>query len=181
MICVNIPSSSYTRSSKAPRNHYYIRVFEKEADGIITCWEDYIDHRPTAADYTHTQEKCINELKKYILKAIEAHDKSEAVNEFTLLGHNGWLHKDERVTIKSSLVDELAQGRTHTTIFLKQLPVEIEISAAQEFLQKVEVYAKDCLLRTMTHIANVNALETPDEILAYDYTTGYPEKVVYSI
>lgn len=180
MTCVNIPSESFTRSKKAPRNQYYIRVFKKEAEGIITCWEDRIDHKPTAADYTRTQAKCVSELKKFVLKALEAHDKSNSVNEFTLLGCTGWYHKNERVSIKSSIADEAAQGRTRTTLFIGTTPIEMDITNAQDFLQRVEVYAKDCLSRTKAHEANISALETPDEILAYDFTTGYPEKITYN-
>lgn len=41
----------------------------------------------------------------------------------------------------------------------------------------IEVYAKDCYNVTATHQAEVNKLTTIEEVEAYDYKTGYPEKL----
>jgi hypothetical protein len=42
----------------------------------------------------------------------------------------------------------------------------------------VEVYASDCLNVTEGHKRAVQALETVEAVEDYDYTTGYPEKVI---
>ena len=48
-------------------------------------------------------------------------------------------------------------------------------------LYKVEIYASQCYDRTQYHISQIKTLETLDEINAYDYTTGYPEKLNFNI
>lgn len=44
-------------------------------------------------------------------------------------------------------------------------------------LYAIEVYASKCYDNTQKHLANVEKLETLEEIIEYDYHTGYPEKL----
>ena len=48
----------------------------------------------------------------------------------------------------------------------------------KEFLAKLEVYAGKCYVQTQKHLIAIDSLKTPEEIINYDYTTGYPEKIV---
>jgi len=48
-------------------------------------------------------------------------------------------------------------------------------------LSSLEIYALECYNQTATHKAAVEALTTAEEINNYDYTTGYPEKLTFSI
>jgi hypothetical protein len=41
------------------------------------------------------------------------------------------------------------------------------------------VYAADSFDRTQAHLGAVAALETVSEVVAYDYTTGYPPKLSF--
>jgi hypothetical protein len=43
----------------------------------------------------------------------------------------------------------------------------------------LEVYAAEALNTTERHKIAINALETIEEIEAYDYTTGYPTKLAF--
>ena len=44
-------------------------------------------------------------------------------------------------------------------------------------LDGIELYASACYDNTQRHLTNIGALSTVEEILAYDYTLGYPEKL----
>ena len=46
-------------------------------------------------------------------------------------------------------------------------------------LVAVEVYAGDALNVTESHKAAVEALESVEDVEAYDYTVGYPTKLVF--
>ena len=55
-----------------------------------------------------------------------------------------------------------------------KLPVE----QARRVLAMVQRYADACYLVTERHKKAVRALQSIEEVEAYDYTTGYPEKLV---
>jgi hypothetical protein len=43
----------------------------------------------------------------------------------------------------------------------------------------VEVYASDALNVTESHKAAINALDDIEDVEAYDYTVGYPDKLSF--
>ena len=45
----------------------------------------------------------------------------------------------------------------------------------------LEVYAGDALNVTESHKAAVNALNSVEEVEAYDITDGYPEKLTFEV
>jgi hypothetical protein len=46
-------------------------------------------------------------------------------------------------------------------------------------LGAVEVYASDALNVTEQHKAAINSLSSIEEVEAYDFTVGYPEKLIF--
>jgi hypothetical protein len=48
-------------------------------------------------------------------------------------------------------------------------------------LSSLEVYAIQCYNKTTDHIYNVNALTSIDEVVNYDFKSGYPEKLIFTI
>jgi hypothetical protein len=43
------------------------------------------------------------------------------------------------------------------------------------------MYAVTCTGVTATHKAAINSLDTVEEVEAYDFTVGYPEKLTFSV
>ena len=56
-----------------------------------------------------------------------------------------------------------------------QFPLTVEM--AIQMLYAIEIYASACYDRTQAHIAKVDKLTTIEEVDAYDYKIGYPEKL----
>jgi hypothetical protein len=56
-----------------------------------------------------------------------------------------------------------------------QFPLTLE--NAMKMLYAIELYASACYDNTQRHLAEVNKLENIQDILEYDYKTGYPEKL----
>lgn len=112
---------------------------------------------------------------KNILKAkINIYDKSEAVNSFMLGDQNLWLDKATRVGLM-----HLANCSTEDIqLVLGDQVLTFSPEFVKEFLAKLEVYAGKCYVQTQKHLMAVNALNNPADIINYDYTTGYPEKIV---
>ena len=57
----------------------------------------------------------------------------------------------------------------------------MSIEQAQSIISHIEAYAKDCYNATAQHKANVSAMKTVEDVLGYDYTKGYPEKLTISL
>ena len=49
----------------------------------------------------------------------------------------------------------------------------------QKMLKRVYKFWALCYyVQTQKHLIAVDSLKTPEEVINYDYTTGYPEKIV---
>lgn len=116
-----------------------------------------------------------------VIKKIEDYDTSEAVNSFYLNGLQVWLNKDTRVGLMNSLTIESDKGREDSTLWFGNVCLTVNCAAAIEMLRNLEIYALACYNKTAEHKANVSALSDLNEIMNYDYTDGYPEKLSFAI
>ena len=108
---------------------------------------------------------------------IAAYDKSPAVNAFYLNGEQHWLDFNLRDRVFDGNERIAYKGREETSLWLDGKCFVMPIAAAQDLICTIEVYAKDCYNVTATHQAEVNKLTTIEEVEAYDYKKGYPEKL----
>lgn len=118
------------------------------------------------------------------LRQIADYDTSPAVNSFKLDGAEVWLDKATRVGLMNSTSIEKAAGNGTTTLWFAIGGVETEITlpcdTAIQMLSALEMYALACYNRTAQHKATVAKLATVGEVEAYDFTTGYPEKLTFN-
>jgi len=47
-------------------------------------------------------------------------------------------------------------------------------------LNILEIYAAEALNTTERHKHNINNLNSVEEVIQYDFTTGYPEKITFT-
>ena len=66
---------------------------------------------------------------------------------------------------------------------LRELGVSFTISCQNmlQMLSALEVYAIQCYNKTTDHIFNVRQLENMEDIENYNFTQGYPEKLIFNI
>lgn len=108
---------------------------------------------------------------------IDVYDTSASVNSFFLDGEQAWLDKDTRVGLMNSTNIQKAAGQLTTTLWFEGKSYTLPCDTAIMMLSALELYALECYNITARHKANVQALETKEEVEAYDYTIGYPEKL----
>lgn len=58
---------------------------------------------------------------------------------------------------------------------------ELQVATAKIYLAQIQIYADQCYGVTEQHKAAINALENVEEVEAYDFTTGYPERLKFSV
>lgn len=120
------------------------------------------------------------ELAHRLMKLlINQYDKSEAVNDFTYNGMHMWLDREMRRTLRERLAREKAKGQETTRITYEDNTFTLPIDDAEFMLEELEDYATACFDKTAEHTQNVADMRDVDEILAYDFTTGYPPKLEF--
>lgn len=123
----------------------------------------------------------IEEARKIMIEKVINYDSSEEVNSFSLNNIPAWLDKNTRVGLMNSMTIEKAAGYKTTTLWLGTQNFTLPIDLAINFLNQLELYAKDCYNKTAEHKYNIEQLSTVEEILEYDFTLGYPDKLSISL
>lgn len=124
-----------------------------------------------------TEDEVIAELKKLKYDEITKYDTSSNVNAFSLNGVDVWLDRDTRVSLMNSTTIAKNMGQENTTLWLGTVKITVKCDQAIQLLSALEMYALSCFNKTAEHKKNVEALSTINEIVSYDYTVGYPEKL----
>lgn len=119
--------------------------------------------------------------QKMVLEQIDKYDTSPSVNGFMLNGQRVWLNKDTRVGLMNSTSIAKAMGKTTTTLWFGGMQIEVNCDKAIGLLSALEMYALECFNVTAAHKKAVAELNTVEEVLAYDYTAGYPKILEMSV
>lgn len=123
----------------------------------------------------------IEQIKLSKLNQVDVYDKSSEVNSFLLNGNSVWLNKADRVGLMNSINIEKSAGREVSTLWFNGIKLEVDCSTAIQLLSTLELYALECYNVTASHKANINSLQTIEEINDYNYMDGYPDKIIINI
>ena len=149
------------------------------ADG----WVEYVAPAPVEP----SEEQLFNRAKSNKIRDIEHYDASKKVNicyiKTQLDTIPYWANKSERSSLKSAVQDCIAMNRETYRLDLRDVGVSVDIACDKllAMLSALEVYAIDCYNKTTDHIFAVKNLTTIEEIEAYDYRVGYPEKLTFEL
>ena len=147
------------------------QTFNPKEDAILA--DGWVEYKPPVIVPT------LEEIKARKVEEILAYDSSSAVNEFSMGGLPIWLDKATRAGLLLRFEAEAKAGRTSTTLWYNGLPFTLPLTYAQEILIALELYASACYDNTQSHIAEVQKMESKEAVEAYDYTTGYPQKLLF--
>lgn len=138
------------------------------ADG----WKIYTIPEPTAEELL---QRAIRNKKR----DIEHYDSSNEVNQFSIQGMPVWLDKATRAGLMLRFQSEEAVGKETTTLWYGSHQFELSLKDAKGMLYHIEVYASQCYDNTQKHLAEVDKLTTIEDVEAYDYRSGYPNKLEF--
>ena len=144
----------------------------------LEAWRNHA--KSIAADILGISET-IEGAKDKVLRDIVQYDKSEAVNSFEFGGKRMWLDKATRVGLMNSTTIAKAMGQATTTLWLGDTKLEVGCDMAIQLLSALEMYALECFNVTAAHKKAVTELTDIGEVLSYDYTKGYPEKLMMNV
>jgi hypothetical protein len=126
-----------------------------------------------------TPEQLLQRAKNAKITELEAYDASDAVNSFSVNGKQMWLDAQTRQQLRISLDAMQQAGRENVTKWFDEEQYTYPIDVWYYMLGLVEVYASDALNVTEAHKAAINALDDIEDVEAYDYTVGYPDKLSF--
>ena len=147
------------------------QTFNPKEDAILA--DGWVEYEPPVIVPT------LEEIKANKIEAILAYDSSEAVNEFSIGGVPMWLDKATRAGLLLRFEAEGKVGRTETTLWNDGQSYTLPLETAQQILIALELYASACYDNTQRHIAEVQKLDSKEAVEAYDYTSGYPQKLLF--
>lgn len=134
-------------------------------------WEEYV--APEIIEVPKTLDKIREEKINEILQ----HDSSDNVNLFYVGEYPMWLDKATRVGLKLRFEAELENAMTETTLWYNGIPFQLNLDVAMKMLHAIELYASACYDVTQRHLYMIEKFNSIEELEAYDYTKGYPEKL----
>jgi len=136
-----------------------------------------IDGLQSIGGVKFTEEEVLRFVKDEVMKAITAYDSSSEVSEFGYMGFPMWLDKETRAGLVVRFNAEEAMGKSDTKLWAGTTGFSLSIADGRNMLNAIEYYASQCFDCTAAHEAAVDELKTTDEVVAYDYKIGYPEKL----
>lgn len=154
----------------------YKEVSVEEADALENAQRETEGEKPDEEPpvETHTD---IDMAKAAKIAEIAAYSDSDAVNSLTFNGIKTWLTPNIRANYLVSLDAAELLGETDITFVVEGVQASLPIKQVRLLLAKIQRYADACFIVTERHKIAVKALQTVEEVKAYDYTTGYPEKL----
>lgn len=132
-----------------------------------------------------TPEERLAQAKQQKIAELEAYDASDAVNGFIIRTEGGditeWLDTYKRNNAFRAIESAKKLGDESISFAIGDIPLTLTVTTAEIYLARVEKYAVTCTGVTATHKAAINSLETVEEVEAYDFTVGYPERLTFSV
>ena len=144
-------------------------------DEIFNIYKELFPTNKQWSEILIAREGVLNffSLKNILKKSIVYYDSSKYVNSFYYQDKQYWLSKDTRVGL-FRLIDS---GAKQITLQLNDNYLIISSDKLKEFLNQLEIYAGKCFSITAEHLQNIKQLNTIEELLKYDYTAKYPNKI----
>lgn len=158
----------FNKSVEEREDYSFTADEEREAKTLKVYHADFIQR-------VSFLDNALDVAKEEAIEQITEYDQSEAVNSFTLGGKEMWLPKETRVGLVNSVTIEKNAGKETTVLWFGGEKYELPVDTALQMLSALELYALECYNVTAAHKAAVNALESVEDVVAYDYIQGYPE------
>lgn len=129
-----------------------------------------------------SEEELLLRAKQEKLHELDIYDNSSEVNEFTINGETkAWFTPDQRANYKNSIDSAKLLNVGTLQLLIDKQVIELSTDKAAQILAMIQLYADSCYIVTKQHENAIQALETVEEVEAYDFTQGYPDKLNFDL
>lgn len=166
-----------------------------EQQDTLECYECMTDGEPDIAELTaelQTWKAYVAERELAVAKMVKKqelteYDSSSAVNSFEIRRGGEkvtdyWIGRDLRTSLEGDVKAAKEVGSTYD-FDVRELGITLTLDC-EKFLAALEIlrrYAYTAYNVTSRHLAAIDALGTKEAVGSYDFTTGYPEKLVFNL
>lgn len=130
----------------------------------LEIWLEYFTRLTGQSDIVFMKKVLAYQIQKQNIKT----------NVFTFKNKDYWWDKNTRIGL-DRLINS---GKNSYEIVFGTEIVEMSKEDIQNILNKLEIYANKCFVNTQRHLNAIEDLNTPLELIEYNYTLGYPDKIV---
>ena len=123
----------------------------------------------------------LDDAKREKKEQIDNYDNSSDVNGFEVNGNTAWFTADERANYRASIESAKLLNVSSISFYIGDTLLTLPTEQVELLLAQLQLYADQCFIVTKQHKANVDALETIEEVDNYDYMTGYPQKITITL
>ena len=123
-------------------------------------------------------ERTVEDAKKEKLAALDRYMEGN-IKEFFVNGKSMWIGPNERANYKNALEALIERHPEVETI--NYAGINIAPSVALQGLAEIEVYALICDSVKNTHITKIKAKKSITTVDSYNFTTGFPEKLTFTV
>lgn len=120
------------------------------------------------------------ELKELIKQTINEYDSSNFVNGFIYNNQEYWFDKNTRISLLHS-VDIISKTSDTFILWLRDKSININCTKLINFLNELEIYAIETKNITNQHLANIDNTNDRNELINYNITENYPNKITLNI
>jgi len=128
-----------------------------------------------------TPEELLREAKDNKRNEIDNYDSSDSVNGIIVNGVQLWIPADKRAILKASVDAYKTLGINPITKVWEGVEYTATADDWLRMIATVEVYASECYNTTARHKAAVEALNTVEDVNAFDVTVGYPAMPEFNV
>lgn len=125
------------------------------------------------------EEQQVLYLREALLEEINRYDKSKEVEDFSISGVHMWLDSNLRTKVRENLETAQQKGEENVILRYEGMAFPMTVAMGWQLYYAVLDYARATWDVTQIHLSEAKKLTTVEEILAYDYTQGYPEKLAF--
>ena len=173
----------------------HLEPVENEEEGTMTCYECMTDEEPdmnvlrTELDEykEYVRQAELRVMKKQKVKELQDYDTSTAVDSFEIRRGgvkliDYWIGRDLRTSLEGDVLAAQTVGDTYK-FDIREIGISLTLNCTKflEALSVLRKYAYTAFNVTSEHMAAINNLTTVEAVEAYDYKTGYPEKLVFNL
>lgn len=128
-----------------------------------------------------TEEQMVPWMREQLKRAINKHDKSKDVENFTIGGIDVWLDKETRTGLLLRFQAEQAAGNSETTLWYNGIAFPLVIENGIQMLYAIEVYASATYDLKEQLLAEADKLDTVAALIAFDGTrkNNYPAQLAF--
>lgn len=127
-----------------------------------------------------TAEELLQQAKLEKILQIDNYDASSNVECFFIDNVPMWLGHELRQQIKTSVEAYLAMGQTEVTKIFNGMEFTFGCDTWLQMLAALEIYAAEALNVTERHKIAVERITNVQDVLNYDYTANYPDKLRFT-